>query len=131
MEESNRQKKIAGVLQEDLADVLQNLLRDSGQMGILISVSKVGVTVDLSIAKVYVSVFPTDKAAAIVSEINNGKSAIKHQIAQRTKNQLRKMPELYFYNDDSLEYIEKIDQAVKGEENPIKNPELLPKRKKS
>lgn len=131
MEESNRQKKIAGVLQEDLADVLQGLLRESGQTSILISVSKVSVTVDLSIAKVYVSVFPTDKAASIVDEINNGKNAIKHIIAQRTKNQLRKMPELYFYNDDSLEYIEKIDQAIKGKENPIKNTELLPKRKKS
>ncbi len=131
MEESNRQKKIAGVLQSDLANVLQNMLREAGQMGIIISVRKVSVTTDLSIAKVYVSVFPADKAETIVVELNKIKSNIKHQIAQLTKHQLRKMPDLFFYNDDSLEYIEKIDKAVKGEENPLKNPDLLPKRKKS
>ena len=73
MEESNRQKKIAGVLQNDLANVLQNMLREAGQLGIIISVSKVGVTTDLSIAKVYVSVFPADKAEAIVAELNKVK----------------------------------------------------------
>ena len=130
MIESNRQKKIAGVLQEDLAEVLQAMLRDAGQLGILISVSKVKVTVDLSIAKVYVSIFPADKAEALVEEINSVRPKIKHQIALRTKDQLRKMPELHFYNDDSLEYIEKIDKAVKGEENPLKDPSLLPKRKR-
>ncbi len=131
MIESNRQKKIAGVLQADLANVLQNMLREKGQLGIIISVSKVNVTVDLSIAKIYVSVFPADKASIIVAELNELKPAIKHQIAQLTKHQLRKMPDLTFYNDDSLEYIETIDKAVKGEDNPIKNPDLLAKRKKT
>lgn len=131
MEETNRQKKIAGVLQNDLANVLQNMLRETGQKGILISVSKVNVTTDLSIAKVYVSVFPPDKASAIVTELNEVKPQVKHQIAQLTRHQLRKMPELSFYNDDSLEYIETIEQAVKGKEDPIADPELLPKRKKS
>ncbi len=131
MVESNRQKKIAGVLQNDLANVLQNMLREMGQQGILISVSKVSVTVDLSIAKIYVSVFPPDKAVKLVNELNELKPKIKHQIAQLTKNQFRKMPDLSFFNDDSLEYIEAIDKAVKGEENPINNPDLLPKRKKS
>jgi ribosome-binding factor A len=131
MEESNRQKKIAGVLQNDLATVLQNMLREMGQQRILISVSKVNVTVDLSIAKIYVSIFPPDKASAIVSELNEVKPKIKHQIAQLTKHQLRKMPDLSFFNDDSLEYIETIDKAVRGGENPIKNPDLLVKRKRS
>lgn len=131
MIESNRQKKIAGVLQEDLANVLQNRLREAGQTGILISVSKVSVTTDLSIAKVYASVFPSTNADDIVKELNAIKPQIKHEISQLTKHQLRRMPELYFYNDDSLDYIEKIDEAVKGEENPLKKPDLLPKRKKS
>ncbi|WP_235904635.1 30S ribosome-binding factor RbfA [Patiriisocius marinus] len=131
MIESNRQKKIAGVLQEDLANVLQNRLREAGQMGILISVSKVTVTTDLSIAKVYASVFPSTNADDIVKELNAIKPQIKHEISQLTKHQLRRMPELYFYNDDSLDYIEKIDEAVKGEEDPLKNPDLMPKRKKS
>ncbi|MBX2826693.1 MAG: 30S ribosome-binding factor RbfA [Flavobacteriaceae bacterium] len=130
MTESNRQKKIAGVLQKDLSSLLQNMLREAGQMGIIISVSKVNVTVDLSIAKVYVSVFPSEKAETIVSEINAITPSIKHKMAQLTKDQLRKMPDLSFYNDDSLDYIDRIEQAVKGEENPIKDPDLLEQRKK-
>ena len=130
MEESNRQKKIAGVLQNDLAIVLQKMLRDSGQVGIIISVSKVTVTTDLSLSKVFVSVFPPDTSDLIVKELNELKPKIKHQIAQKTKNQLRKMPDLIFYNDDSLEYINNIEEAVKGNVNPIKDPDLLEKRKK-
>jgi len=130
MEESNRQKKIAGVLQNDLALVLQKMLRDSGQLGIIISVSRVTVTTDLSLSKVYVSVFPPDKADLIVKELNDLKPKIKHQIAQKTRHQLRKMPDLVFYNDDSLEYINKIEAAVKGGLDPVKNPDLLEKRNK-
>jgi len=130
MIESNRQKKIAGVLQNDLANVIQNMLREAGQTGIIVSVSKVSVTVDLSLAKVYVSIFPSGDAAPMVEELNKLKPNIKHQIALLTKDQLRKMPDLTFYNDDSLEYIEKIDEAVKGEEDPIKDPNLLERRKK-
>ena len=129
MEESNRQKKIAGVLQNDLALVLQKMLRESGQLGIIISVSKVTVTTDLSLSKVYVSVFPPDKAELIVKELNELKPKIKHQIAQKVRHQLRKMPDLVFYNDDSLEYINKIEEAVKGEADPIKDPKLVQKRK--
>ena len=131
MTETNRQKKIASVLQEDLANVLQTMLRDAGQTGIIISVSKVSVTSDLSIAKVYVSIFPADKAETMVAELNKLKPQIRHKIAQLTKHQLRRMPDLSFYNDDSLEYIDRIDKAVKGEENPLRDPDLLPKRKKS
>jgi ribosome-binding factor A len=130
MVESNRQKKIAGVLQNDLAVVLQKMLRESGQQGIIISISKVTVTVDLSLSKVYVSIFPSEKAPKIVTELNELKPRIKHQIAQKTRHQLRKMPDLVFYNDDSLDYINKIEDAVKGIENPLKDPNLLPKRKK-
>lgn len=129
MVESNRQKKIAGVLQKDLAGVLQELLRTNGQLGIIISISKVSVTVDLSLAKVYASVFPADKATTIINELNALKPKIKHLVSQLTKNQLRKMPDLTFYNDDSLEYIDQIEKAVKGDANPIKDPNLLPKRK--
>ncbi|RFN59215.1 30S ribosome-binding factor RbfA [Marixanthomonas ophiurae] len=129
--ESNRQKKIAGVLQNDLAKVLQELLRESGQLSTILTVSKVSVTVDLSIAKVYVSVFPSDKAEALIKELKQLTPKIKHQIAQLTKHQLRKMPDLSFYNDDSMEYIQNIEKAVKDKENPIENPDLLPKRKKS
>ncbi len=130
MLESNRQKKIARVLQNDLAVVLQKSLRDAGHANILLSVTKVNVTIDLSIAKVYVSIFPVENARKIISELDLVKSKIKHQVAQVVRHQLRKMPDLKFYNDDSLEYIDQIDKAVKGDENPLKNPDLLQKRKK-
>ena len=130
MEESNRQKKIASVLQRDLVDVLQNAATQGGMRGIIISVSKVSVTVDLSIAKVYLSIFPSDKGVELLEGIKNNAPLIKHEIAQRTRHQLRRMPELDFYIDDSLEYIEKIDRSLKGLDNPINDPGLLDKRKK-
>ena len=130
MNETNRQKKIAGVLQNDLAVVLQKMLLESGQLGIIISVSKVTVTTDLSLSKVFTSVFPPEKSGLIVKELNELKPKIKHQIAQKTKHQFRKMPDLVFYNDDSLEYINNVENAVKGKENPIKDTDLLDKRKK-
>ncbi len=129
--ETNRQKKIGGVLQKDLAEILSNHLRDSGIKGILISVSKVKVTTDLSIAKAYLSVFPSKNAQEILDEINLIKFKIKHELAQRTKHQLRRMPDLDFFVDDSLDYIEKIEKSIKGEDNPIDQPDLLGRRKKS
>jgi ribosome-binding factor A len=131
MEETNRQKKIGGVLQRDLADILQKNLKDAGRTGVIISVSKVKVTTDLSIAKAYISIFPQKHAQEVIEEINLGKSKIKHEMAQRTKNQLRKMPEINYYLDDSLEYIENIEKSIKGEEDPIADPDLLERRKKS
>lgn len=128
--ETNRQKKIAGVLQRDVADVIQVALREAGVQGILVSVTKVNVTVDLSLAKVYMSVFPNKEAERVLTEVNAVKSQIKHQVAQKTKNQLRRMPEVSYYIDDSLEYIDNLDRAMKGEDNPIENPDLLQQRKK-
>ena len=128
--ESNRQKKVAGVLQKDLAEVLQNALRDSGKGGIIVSVTKVKVPTDLSIAKVYLSVFPNDKAADILKEVNLVKPTIRHNISQRTRHQLRRMPELQFFIDDTLEYLDGIERSLKREENPLEDPSLLAPRKK-
>ncbi|GGX07398.1 ribosome-binding factor A [Aquimarina muelleri] len=128
--ETNRQKKIAGVLQQDVADVIQIALREAGVQGILVSVTKVTVTTDLSIAKVYMSIFPHQEGEKVLKEVNAVKSQIKHKVAQRTKHQLRRMPELSYFIDDSLEYISNIEEAVKGKDDPINNPELLERRKK-
>ena len=128
--ESNRQKKIAAVLQSDLVDVLQGSASNHGMRGTIISVTKVSVTVDLSIAKVYLSIFPNTNAQELLEGIRSNTALIKHEIAQRTKHQLRRMPELQFYIDDSLEYIDQIERSLKGLDNPIDNPELLDKRKK-
>ncbi|MBP1838643.1 30S ribosome-binding factor RbfA [Formosa algae] len=129
--ESNRQKKIGSVLQRDLVDVLQKAATQGGMQGILISVSKVNVTVDLSIAKVYLSIFPNDKAKELLVGIRSNTPLIRHELAQRTKHQLRRMPNLEFFVDDSLEYIDQIEKSLKGQDDPINDPELLGKRKKS
>ena len=128
--ESNRQKKIGGLLQQDLVDVLQGAAR-GGMKGVIISVSKVKVTVDLSIAKVYLSVFPNDKAQELLEGIRSNTPLIRHEMSQRTRHQLRRMPHLEFFIDDSLEYIDGIERSLKGEDNPIIDPDLLEKRKKS
>ncbi|SHG57270.1 30S ribosome-binding factor RbfA [Flagellimonas flava] len=129
--ETQRQKKIAGIIQKDIADILQRAATDGGLKGTLISVSKVYVTTDLSIAKIYVSIFPNKSAEQLLQGIQSNQGLIKHELAQRTKNQLRRVPELNFYIDDSLEYIDQIDKSLKGGENPIENRDLLDKRKKS
>ncbi|WP_298286681.1 30S ribosome-binding factor RbfA [uncultured Lutibacter sp.] len=128
--ETNRQKKIAGVLQKDLAEVLQSAARD-GMKGVIISVTKVNVTTDLSQAKVYLSVFPQLKRDIILKGVQENAASIRYEMAKRTREQLRRMPELTFYIDDSLDYIEDIDNALQGKkENPIKNPDILDKRQK-
>lgn len=129
--ESNRQKKIAGILQQDLVDVLQRAASDGGLRGIIISVSKVTVTTDLSIAKVYLSIFPNKEAKELLEGIRSNTPLIRHELAQRTRHQLRRMPTLEFFIDDSLEYIDNIEKSLKREENPIKDEDLLGRRKKS
>jgi ribosome-binding factor A len=129
--ETNRQKKIGALLQNDLVDILQGEVRKNGITNLIISVSKVNVTSDLSIAKVFLSVFPSEKSPELLAAVKTNAPLIKHDLAQRVKNQLRKVPNLIFYIDDSLDYIEKIDNALTGNENPLLNPELLDKRKKS
>ncbi len=128
--ETNRQKKIAGVLQKDLVVVLQSAARN-GVKGVIISVTKVQVTSDLSQAKVFLSIFPNDKRDELLEGIKSNAPLIRHELAQRTRNQLRRVPGLAFFMDDSLDYIENIDASLKGkDEDPIKNPEILPKRRK-
>ena len=129
--ETNRQKKIGSVLQKDLVDILQGEIRKNNISNLIISVSKVAVTSDLSVAKVYLSVFPSDRGTELLAAIKTNTPLIKHDLSQRVKQQLRKVPNLVFFIDDSLEYIDQIEKAMSLKENPVENRELLEKRKKS
>ena len=129
--ETQRQKKIAGIIQKDLAEILQRAATDGGMQGTIISVTKVSVTVDLSIAKVYVSIFPAAQAPKVLEGIQSNQSLIRHELARRARHQFRRMPELVFFLDDSLDYIEKIEKSLENGEDPIDNPDLLPRRKKT
>ena len=127
--ETNRQKKIGGVIQKDLVDILQGEVRKNGVANLVISVSKVTVTTDLSVATVHLSVFPQDKAKEILEAVKSNAKNIKHDLSQRVRLQLRKVPNLIFFIDDSLDYIEKIDNALANRDNPIENRDLLDKRR--
>ncbi len=127
--ETNRQKKVAKVIQKDLADVLREDAQ-RGLLSVIISVTKVHVTPDLNEAKAYLSIFPNEKRDEIFKGIQLNAHQIKHNLAQKTRHQMRKMPELTFFIDDSLDYIEEIDEALKGEENPIEHPEIISKKRK-
>ena len=129
--ETNRQKKIGGVIQKDLVDILQGEVRKNGINNLIISVSKVSVTSDLSVATVYLSIFPQEKAKETLEGIKSNTTLIKHDLSQRVRLQLRQVPNLVFFIDDSLDYIEKIDNALSNRENPIENRDLLEKRRKS
>lgn len=129
--ETNRQKKMGALLQEELVDILQGEVRKNNISNLIISVSKVTVTTDLSVARVYLSIFPSEKGGELLKAIQSNAPLIKHDLAQRVKNQLRKVPNLMFRVDDSLDYIEKIDNALKGEENPMENRDLLAAERKN
>ncbi len=117
--ETQRQKKIAKIIQKDLVDILQGEVRKHDIRNLIITISKVGVTPDLSLARVYISVFPSSKSEELIEALRVNAKQIKHEVAQKVRNQLRKMPDLRFFIDDSLDYIEKIDRALKDGENPI------------
>ena len=109
--ETTRQSKISRLLQKDLSDIFLNETRKTH--GVLISVSVVRVSPDLSVAKVYLSIFPSEKAQEILDSIRLNARNIRYELAQRIRFQLRKTPELSFFLDDSLDYIENIYMLLK------------------
>ena len=115
--QSTRIEKIARLLQKELSESFR--LETAKTTGVLVSVSAVRVSPDLSIARVYLSVFPGDKANAIVNNISANAKSVRYDLAQRVRYQLRKVPELNFYVDDSLDYIQHIDDLLASD--PIKH----------
>ncbi len=109
--ETNRQNRISRLIQKDMGEILQMAGRDWFP-GAMITVTKVYVTSDLSIARVYLSIFGKD-AKETISQVEMKGKEIRKQLGIRVKNQLRKVPELRFYVDDSLDYIENINNLLK------------------
>lgn len=108
--ETTRQAKIARLLQKELSEIFR--LQTAATHGTIVSVSAVRVSPDLSTAKAYLSIFPSAKAEEIMKNINASAQTIRYELAQRVRFQLRKTPELSFFLDDSLDYIENIDQLL-------------------
>ena len=118
--ESNRQKKISVLIKKDISKILDEHFRNKYRSNLLISVTKVKTSPDLSLSKIYLSIFPSNHASKILIEINSNKSRFKHLLSSLIKNQIRIIPSINFKIDDSLDYIEKIETALKAGVNPIK-----------
>ncbi|MDL2208516.1 30S ribosome-binding factor RbfA [Parabacteroides sp. OttesenSCG-928-O15] len=109
--ESVRLNKIGRLLQKELGDMFQK--QTQGVPGTLVSVSTVRVSPDLGIAKVYLSIFPSDKGEELLQAIRANTKALRFELGKRVGKQLRIIPELSFFIDDSLDYIENIDKLLK------------------
>ena len=129
-QETPRQKKINKVLQEEVATLLQGAIRQQGISNLMISVTKVHVTSDLTSAKIYLSIFPAKNAETYFKNLKENRFQLRHDLSQRMKNQLRRVPDLSFYIDDSLDYIDQIEKELKEGENPLKNTAALEPRQK-
>ena len=109
---STRQLKVAKELQKDLAEII----RSKGMAafgGAMVSVTEVRISPDLSVAKVYVSVFPSNKAEAVMQMINENSRALRGELGCHVAKQLRIVPELVFFLDSTLDYVEHIDELLK------------------
>lgn len=110
--ESTRQHKIARLIQKDLSDVLLRYARTLG--GTLISVSEVRVSPDLAVAHIYLSIFPQDKVATTMEQIEENTPKFRGEIGTMERHQLRIIPELHFHLDETIDRMERIDQLLKG-----------------
>jgi len=128
--ETTRQKKIGVTIQKDLTVIFQKLLKNNSINSTIVSVTRVRVSPDLTSAKIYLSVFPFKNLQNVFDLVLDKKKEIRNALALLVKNQVRRIPDLFFYNDDSLEHIDSVDMALKKTEDPIKNRSLLGKRKK-
>ena len=108
--ETTRQNKIARLIQKDLSNIFQAQTRQT--RGILVSVSVVRISPDLSVAKAYLSIFPSERAAEILENINAHASQIRFEMGKLQRHQLRIIPELKFFLDDSLDYLDNIDRLL-------------------
>ena len=108
--QSTRQEKISRLLQKEFGDIFVHYGRQI--QGVIISVSEVRITSDLSISRIYLSIFPTEKATELIERINADKSSIRYEFGRRLRNQLRIIPELNFYLDESIDKLANIDKIL-------------------
>jgi len=113
--ETTRQQKINRLIQKELGDIF--LLQTKALPGVLVSVSGVRISPDLSIAKAYLSIFPSAKSKEYLDNIKANAKTIRYDLGQRLGKQLRIIPELVFFLDDSLDYLENIDRLLKNDNN--------------
>lgn len=109
--QETRQNRIARLLQKELALIFQSQTRMTH--GVMVSVTRTRVSPDLSICTAYLSIFPSEKGEEILNNIKSNEKSIRYELGTRVRNQLRVIPELRFFLDDSLDYLEHIDELLK------------------
>ena len=109
--QETRQNKIARLLQKELSVIFQEQTRSLH--GVMVSVTRVKVSPDLSICTAYLSIFPSEKAEELIQNITKNEKQIRYELGPRVRYQLRIIPELRFFIDDSLDYIERIDELLR------------------
>ena len=109
--QETRQNKIARMLQKELSLIFQSQTRM--MHGVMVSVTRCRVSPDLSICTAYLSIFPSEKGEEMISNITANEKSIRYELGTRIRNQVRIIPELRFFIDDSLDYIDHIDELLK------------------
>ena len=115
--QETRQNKIARLLQKELSIIFQEQTR--AMHGVMVSVTRTKISPDLSICTAYLSIFPSERGEELLQNIELNLKSIRYALGQRVRNQLRIVPELRFFIDDSLDYIDRIDELLK---RPTPNP---------
>ena len=110
--QETRQNRIARLLQKELSLIFQSQTRM--MRGVMVSVTRCRISPDLSICTAYLSVFPSEKGEEIIENVNANAKTIRYELGTRVRNQLRIIPELRFFIDDSLDYIDHIDELLKN-----------------
>lgn len=109
--QETRQNKISRLLQKELSVIFQEQTR--AIHGVMVSVTRTKISPDLSICTAYLSIFPSERGEELLANIEKNTKQIRYTLGQRIRNQLRIVPELRFFIDDSLDYIDRIDELLK------------------
>ena len=116
--QETRQNKISRLLQKELSLIFQQQTRATH--GTMVSVTRVKISPDLSVCTAYLSIFPSEKSQELLENINANVKSVRYELGTRVRNQLRIIPELRFFIDDSLDYIDHIDELLKA--HPLPQP---------
>ena len=108
---TERQNKVSRLIQKDISEILQQVTKDWFG-NVMLTVTVVRISRDLSSSKIYISVFPSNKGSEVLDILNQNSSKIRFELGNRIRHQLKKVPEIRFFIDDSLDYIDRINHLL-------------------
>ena len=117
--DSARQKKVNALLRTVVSEIVLNKFRASGHKNHVVSITGVRISADLSVARVYVSVYPYSSSVIVIELLKSSKSSIKKDLSQKLGNELRRIPDLFFFTDSSVENANQIQKSLSDKKNPL------------